>query len=185
MKQETSFSIVPSPIGSLTLVGAGDHLVGVTFDSGSSVVTPGPDWIRDDRALRPAAAQLAEYFAGQRTRFDLPLAPRGTAFQRAVWDELLRIPFGETATYGDIARAIGRPAAFRAVGGANHVNPIAIIIPCHRVIGADGSLTGYGGDVSRKRALLDLEARVAAAAPDTGRRPNARTTRNLTLPHLA
>jgi len=105
--------------------------------------------------------QLQEYFAGRRTRFDLPLAPRGTAFQQAVWAQLLRIPFGATASYGDIARAIGKPAAVRAVGGANHRNPLSIVIPCHRVIGADGSLTGYGGEMHRKRALLALESRVA------------------------
>jgi len=109
---------------------------------------------------RPAAIQLQEYFAGKRTRFDLPLAPRGTAFQKAVWAALLRIPFGETASYGELARAIGKPSASRAVGAANGRNPLSIVIPCHRVIGADGSMTGYGGEISRKRILLDLEARV-------------------------
>jgi methylated-DNA-[protein]-cysteine S-methyltransferase len=122
---------------------------------------PGLD--RDDRRLRPAAIQLREYFAGKRTRFELRLAPRGTAFQKAVWAALLRIPFGETASYGDIARAIGKPAASRAIGGANHRNPIAIVIPCHRVIGADGSLTGYGGGLDHKRLLLELESRVRSA----------------------
>lgn len=166
MKKErptTHFTIVPSPVGPLTLVGEGDDITGLYFETGSSVATPRPGWARDDRRLRPAAAQLAEYFAGKRTRFELPIAPRGTAFQKAVWAALLRIPFGQTASYGDIARAIGKPAASRAVGGANHRNPVSIIIPCHRVIGADGGMTGYGGELYRKRLLLALESRVAAA----------------------
>lgn len=150
----TIFTLVPSPVGPLTLVGEGDAIVGLYFQN-----APRPAaWVRDDRGLRAAAKQLEEYFAGKRTRFDLPLEPRGTPFRRAVWDQLLRIPYGETATYGEIARAVGKPAASRAVGGANHHNPISIIIPCHRVIGADGSMTGYGGEIHRKRLLLDLEA---------------------------
>lgn len=154
----TVFTTIPSPVGALTLVGAGDELVGLYFD-GDANGAPRAGWARDERRLRPAAVQLQEYFVGKRTRFDLPLAPRGTAFQKAVWAALLRIPFGETASYGDIARAIGKPAASRAIGGANHRNPIAIVIPCHRVIGADGSLTGYGGGLDHKRLLLQLEAR--------------------------
>ena len=161
MNMTVTYTTLPSPVGRLTLLAAGDDLVGLYFDNSPIAATPRPEWVRDERRLRPAAAQLEEYFAGRRTRFDLSLAPRGTPFQRAVWDELLRIPFGETTTYGEIARALGKPAASRAVGGANHHNPISIIIPCHRVIGADGTLTGYGGHVSRKRILLDLEARVA------------------------
>jgi len=156
----TAFTTLPSPVGPLTLVAAGDDdLVGLYFDDDPNGA-PRADWVRDARRLRPAAAQLAEYFAGKRTRFDLRLAPQGTAFQRAVWAALLRIPYGETASYGDIARAIGKPAAARAIGGANHRNPIAIVIPCHRVIGADGSLTGYGGGLDHKRLLLALESRV-------------------------
>ncbi len=113
--------------------------------------------------MRAAVAQLEEYFAGARTTFDLSLVPPGTAFQKKVWAALVRIPFGATATYGEIARAVGRPDASRAVGGANHRNPIAIIIPCHRVIGTDGAMTGYGGGLPRKRLLLDLEARTASS----------------------
>jgi len=158
-----SFTSTPSPLGTLILVAEGDALAGVYFADGPVTVTPRPEWVRDDRPLRAAATQLAEYFAGRRTTFDLALAPRGTPFQRAVWDELLRIPYGETRSYGELARALGKPAAQRAVGGANHNNPISIVVPCHRVIGADGSLTGYGGHVSRKRQLLDLEARVGSA----------------------
>ena len=101
--------------------------------------------------------QLAEYFAGERREFDLTLAPEGTPFERSVWEELRRIPFGETRSYGEIARAIGRPDAFRAVGRANGANPIPIVVPCHRVIGADGSLTGFGGGLEAKSRLLEIE----------------------------
>ena len=109
--------------------------------------------------IKKAAAQLSEYFAGKRTKFDLPLAPAGTEFQRSVWQALQAIPFGETRSYGDIAARIGNPKACRAVGMANNRNPIVIIIPCHRVIGRDGSLTGYGGGLDVKQYLLDLEKR--------------------------
>ena len=106
---------------------------------------------------RGVGAQLAEYFAGRRRGFDLPLAPRGTDFQRAVWSELVRVPYGRTISYGELASRVGRSGASRAVGGANNRNPLPIVVPCHRVIGADGSLTGYGGGLDRKRALLALE----------------------------
>jgi methylated-DNA-[protein]-cysteine S-methyltransferase len=171
MTHATVFSIVPTPVGPLTLVGEGDALVGLYFDNAALSAAPPPEWVRDDRRLRPAAQQLAEYFAGARTTFDVPLAPRGTDFRKAVWNELLRIPYGETTSYGELARRLGNPAAQRAVGGANHHNPISIIIPCHRVIGADGSLTGYGGLMGRKRLLLDLEARVAPPRSRDGRAP--------------
>ena len=101
--------------------------------------------------------QLAEYFAGERTAFELPLAPAGTPFQRNVWDALLAIPYGETRSYGELAAAVGKPGAARAVGRANHDNPIGVVIPCHRVIGAGGALTGYAGGLDRKRYLLELE----------------------------
>jgi methylated-DNA-[protein]-cysteine S-methyltransferase len=103
--------------------------------------------------------QLAEYFAGERRDFDLPLAPEGTPFERSVWDELRKIPFGETRSYGEIAQAIGRPGAARAVGRANGANPIPIVVPCHRVIGSDGSLTGFGGGLEAKSRLLEIEGR--------------------------
>jgi methylated-DNA-[protein]-cysteine S-methyltransferase len=156
-------STMSSPVGRLTLVGQGDDLVGLYFDKDPLAAKMRADSTRDDRRLRPVVEQLEEYFAGTRTTFDLSLVPPGTAFQKKVWAALVRIPFGATATYGEIARAVGRPDASRAVGGANHRNPIAIIIPCHRVIGADGSMTGYGGGLPRKRILLDLETRVASA----------------------
>ncbi len=112
---------------------------------------------RETPLLLEAKRQLSEYFDGARSRFSLPLAPRGTAFQRAVWKQLEAIPYGETRTYGQIAAALGKPTASRAVGGANHNNPIAIVIPCHRVIGANGKLTGYAGGLEIKEKLLRLE----------------------------
>jgi methylated-DNA-[protein]-cysteine S-methyltransferase len=152
------FTTMPSPIGRLTLAGEGHELCAIFFeDDGRLRDHPESAWTRDDTRLAGAREQLREYFAGKRTAFDLPLALRGTPFQLTVWRALLRIPFGATASYGDIAAQIGRPAASRAVGGANHHNPIPIIVPCHRVVGSDGSLTGYGGGEPRKRLLLDLE----------------------------
>lgn len=163
MSDTRYFTTLASPVGRLTLVGAGDSLAGLYFDDDPHAAEMRAAATRDDRRLHAAAVQLDEYFAGARTAFDLPLAPDGSPFQKKVWAALRRIPFGATATYGQIARAIGKPAASRAIGGANHRNPIAIIVPCHRVIGADGSMTGYGGGLSRKRLLLDLESRVAGA----------------------
>ncbi len=162
--ETTSFTIITSPIGRLTLVAAGEALTGLYFEDDPHGAAATRGAARDERRLRRAAEQLDEYFAGRRDRFELALAPRGTAFQQTVWRALQRIPFGQTATYGDIARAVGKPAAVRAIGGANHRNPIAIVIPCHRVIGADGTMTGYGGGLDRKRTLLALEAGAAVAA---------------------
>jgi len=125
-----------------------------------------PHAVHDERAIARVRKQVEEYSAGERTEFDLELAPAGTEFQRAVWNALLAIPYGETRSYGEIARAIGQPTAARGVGSANHANPIGLIVPCHRVIGADGSLTGYGGGLPLKRALLEHEA---AHRPDAGR----------------
>ena len=152
------FTTMPSPIGRLTLTGDGRALTSIYFERDDRLPSgPPKDWIADDLRLRDVRAQLDEYFAGKRTAFDLPLALRGTPFQMKVWGALLGIPFGATASYGEIAAAIGRPGASRAVGGANHRNPIPIIVPCHRVIGSDGSLTGYGGGEPTKRRLLALE----------------------------
>jgi len=117
----------------------------------------GAQVIWDERACAPVATQLAEYFGGRRQVFDLLLALRGTPFQLAVWEELQRIPFGATCTYTELARRVGRPAAVRAVGRANATNPVSLVVPCHRVVGADGTLTGYGGGLGVKRALLALE----------------------------
>jgi methylated-DNA-[protein]-cysteine S-methyltransferase len=116
------------------------------------------EWRPADEPFADVRRQLSEYFDGERDEFDVPLAMTGTPFQRRVWQALQRIPYGETTTYGELARRLGRPSASRAVGLANGRNPIAVIVPCHRVIGSDGSLTGYGGGVERKRLLLELEA---------------------------
>jgi len=155
---------IDSPLGRLRLVADGDHLVGIALPSERHPlpVTGVPD--PGHPVLVEAAAQLADYFAGRRTCFDLPLAPAGTGFQRTVWRALLDIPFAATWSYGELAAAIGSPRASRAVGAANGRNPIPIVIPCHRVIGADGSLTGYGGGEPAKRWLLDHEAAVEQAA---------------------
>jgi methylated-DNA-[protein]-cysteine S-methyltransferase len=163
MNATVFFTTMPSPIGLLTLTSDGRALTSVRFEDDEAAQRPPPGWLRDERPLRAARRQLEEYFAGERAAFDLPLAMHGTPFQLRVWRALCAIPFGTTASYGEIARRIGAPAASRAVGGANHRNPIAIVVPCHRVIGADGSLTGYGGGESRKRKLLDLERTQAPA----------------------
>jgi methylated-DNA-[protein]-cysteine S-methyltransferase len=151
------YTLQDSPIGELLLLGDGEALHGLSMQGGRRPIKPRPAWERRDEAFADAREQLDEYFAGTRTSFDLPLVLNGDAFQTLVWEELQRVPYGETVSYGQIARAIGRPDAARAVGLANGRNPIAVIVPCHRVIGADGSLTGYGGGLERKRLLLDLE----------------------------
>jgi methylated-DNA-[protein]-cysteine S-methyltransferase len=153
--------VIDSPIGPLTLVAEQGLLTGLFMDAqrhrpGDEVAGPPGD--PQEEPFASAAGQLAAYFAGQLTAFDLPLAPAGTQFQRTVWAALQQIPYGETWSYGQLASKIGSPAAVRAVGLANGRNPIAVVVPCHRVIGADGSLTGYGGGLDRKRFLLDLEA---------------------------
>lgn len=148
-----AISWLDTPLGTMTLVADGDGLACVHLPHHA----PAPERDRDRAVLRAARAQLTEYFAGQRTRFALPLCPRGTPFQHEVWRLLQDIPFGTTTSYGALARAIGRPSASRAVGAANGRNPIAIIVPCHRVIGADGSLTGYAGGLPAKRWLLAHE----------------------------
>lgn len=150
-----------SPVGSLLLVGEGDTLFGLYFPGGKHAPTPNPDWCRDDDApvFTQTRRQLDAYFAGQLQHFDLDLAPRGTDFQQRVWQQLRLIPLGQTISYGELAKRVGDPKASRAVGAANGKNPISIIIPCHRVIAADGALTGFGGGVDTKRTLLELEQR--------------------------
>ncbi len=160
----TSYTVLESPVGELLAsADAAGRVTGLHFDS-HPTPTPDPRWVRDERALAPLRRQLEEYFAGDRREFELELAPTGTPFQLSVWRELRAIPYGETASYGEIAAAVGQPGAARAVGGANNHNPIAIVVPCHRVIGASGSLTGYGGGLPRKQQLLALEAGVHALA---------------------
>lgn len=148
---------IDTPIGPLLLVGDGDALHGVGFASGPRPPRVDPAWREDRAPLAPVIAQLEEYFAGERTAFDLPLAFTGTPFQVAVWEALREIPYGQTISYGELAQRVGRPTAVRAVGATNGRNPIAVVVPCHRVIGADGSLTGFGGGLPTKRALLELE----------------------------
>jgi methylated-DNA-[protein]-cysteine S-methyltransferase len=146
-----------SPVGALRLVADEDALVAVCMEehahAPSFVATDG----RHHPVLLAAREQLAEWFAGERTRFELPLRPAGTPFQRAVWRLLAEIPFGQTMSYGELARRLGRPGSARAVGAANGRNPLPVIVPCHRVIGGDGGLTGYGGGLDRKEWLLRLE----------------------------
>lgn len=154
--------IADSPVGPLLLTSDGAALTRLYMDLRGDRFAGEipPDWVQDDAAAPFAEAkrQLADYFAGTRTGFDLPLAAEGTPFQQRVWDELLRIPYGVTVSYGEIARRIGDPGASRAVGLANGRNPISIVVPCHRVIGANGKLTGYGGGLPRKQTLLAHEA---------------------------
>jgi methylated-DNA-[protein]-cysteine S-methyltransferase len=150
------YRTIDSPIGLLTLAGRGTvltnlRMVDQTYEPSRA------DWSHDPGALGAAVAQLKAYFAGELTDFDVELDLQGTEFQRRVWKALLTIPFGETRSYGEIAEQIGAPGAARAVGLANGHNPIAIVVPCHRVIGANGSLTGFGGGLDRKRTLLELE----------------------------
>ncbi|MGH3319875.1 MAG: methylated-DNA--[protein]-cysteine S-methyltransferase [Streptosporangiaceae bacterium] len=185
LPEHRTHTLVDSPIGPLTLVAGGGALTGLYMDEQRHRPPDGvlgqPDGVLgqpdagpfaetaqppDAALLIEAASQLEAYFTGRLTRFDLPLAPNGTPFQHSVWAALRDIPYGETMTYGKLADRIGRPTASRAVGLANGRNPISVIVPCHRVIGADGTLTGYGGGLERKRYLLALERR---SVPD-GRR---------------
>ena len=158
-------AVVNSPVGPLTLVAAGGALAGLYLDEQRHRPAPErfgePDAGPDGELFAEASSQLEQYFDGERTEFDLPLALDGTAFQRRVWAALLGIPYGQTVSYGQLADRIGRPSAPRAVGLANGKNPVGIIVPCHRVVGADGSLTGYGGGIERKRYLLAHEQRVS------------------------
>ncbi len=151
------YSYLDTPIGRLLLAGAGGSLKRILFPSGSRARGPEPDWERYDDPFRESRRQLLEYFAGRRRQFDLPLAPEATPFQTRVLAALLVIPYGETRSYKDIAVQLGNPRAVRAVGGANGSNPLPIVIPCHRVIGSNGALTGFGGGLDTKRYLLDLE----------------------------
>jgi len=158
------YSTFDSPLGELLAVGDGDALHGLYMQEGRTAIAIRRDWKPVDEPFAQLRAQLGEYFAGTRTGFDVPLVLAGSPFQRQVWRALREIPYGETASYGQIARRLGVPSAARAVGVANRQNPVCVIVPCHRVIGADGSLTGYGGGLDRKRLLLELEAGVLAIA---------------------
>jgi methylated-DNA-[protein]-cysteine S-methyltransferase len=155
-----------TPVGRLMVAGDETGLKHVSFQktyNSSPEMQPAEDWEPGERQLGEALRQLKAYFKGRLRDFDLPLNAVGTEFQKRVWDELCRIPFGQTVSYGDVAQAIGNPNASRAVGLANGRNPIAIIVPCHRVIGSNGKLVGYGGGLDQKQILLDLERPLVAA----------------------
>ncbi|MBP9853400.1 MAG: methylated-DNA--[protein]-cysteine S-methyltransferase [Candidatus Omnitrophica bacterium] len=153
------FSYVNSPVGDILIAGDEEGLKQVNFSTGKRKTNAASDWIRDDGKLKEAREQIQAYFKGQLKEFKLKLCPNGTAFQKDVLKALQKIPYGATRSYSDIANAVGKPKACRAVGGANGRNPLAIVIPCHRVIGASGDLTGFGGGLSTKKILLDLEKR--------------------------
>ncbi len=159
------YCYVETPLGTVLLTGdgGGDGLTGVYFTGHRFSPRPSASWEQDDAGFVKVRSQLEEYFDGRRTQFDLTLALHGSEFERTVWAALCEVPYGETVSYGDIARRIGRPGAARAVGAANGRNPVCIVVPCHRVIGADGSLGGYGWGVERKSWLLDHEVQHRSA----------------------
>jgi methylated-DNA-[protein]-cysteine S-methyltransferase len=153
----TITTILESPIGPLTLTASDGYVTTLQMENQRHMRVPAPDVHRDEVWFAPVAAQLEAYFAGELMEFDIPVRMEGTEFQRKVWSSLQDIPYGETISYGELARRVGIPGAARAVGLANGRNPVSIIVPCHRVIGANGSLTGYGGGIERKSWLLDHE----------------------------
>ncbi len=154
------YTEVPSPLGQLLLTGDGQALHGLYMQDGPRPVATASDWRPEPAAFATARGQLDEYFTGRRRSFELPLAPQGSEWELRVWMALREIPYGETISYGELAGRVCTSRAARAVGLANGRNPISVIVPCHRVIGADGSLTGFGGGLERKRTLLDLESGV-------------------------
>jgi methylated-DNA-[protein]-cysteine S-methyltransferase len=173
----TYYTYMDTPVGKLLLVGCGDHgLRHIAFQCGRDAMGPEPHWKQSSAPFREVTRQLTDYFRGKRTSFDLPLHPKGTPFQMTVWKALTQIPYGETRSYGDVARAVGRPRAVRAVGLANGRNPLPIVVPCHRVIGSTGKLVGYGGGLPTKQALLDREREVSASAPSRTRPARRRSS---------
>jgi methylated-DNA-[protein]-cysteine S-methyltransferase len=155
-----NYTYLDTPIGTLLIAGDGEAVRRIDFPKNGNKSTPAEGWTESAGGpVGAAVKQLREYFAGKRADFDLPLAPEGTEFQRTVWRNLQDIPYGETISYGELAKRVGNPKASRAVGAANGQNPIPIVIPCHRVIGANGKLTGFGGGLPTKEALLGLEAK--------------------------
>ncbi len=159
------YTTVDSPIGELLLLGDEHAVRGLYMQDGRRPTRIAPSWEPSPAPFTDVQRQLSEYFDGRRRAFDLPLVMDGSPFERKVWQALQDIPYGETVSYGEIARRVGRPSAARAVGLANGRNPIAVIVPCHRVIGADGTLTGYGGGLERKRVLLELESGQSCLMP--------------------
>lgn len=150
---------IPTPLGPLFATAVGDALTGLYYQGGRHAPQISPDWVEDPEAapLAECARQLAEYFAGRRRRFGLPMAPSGTPFQMRVWDEIARIPYGETISYAELARRAGAPGCARAAGAATGRNPLSIVVPCHRVVARGGALTGYAGGLERKSRLLEIE----------------------------
>lgn len=165
----THFARIPTPLGTLLVIAEHGALTGIHFEGGKHVPAIRPDWqdAPDLPVIARCAQQLAAYLAGQDVRFDLPARPKGTAFQQRIWEEIARIPYGDTLTYAELARRAGAPAASRAAGAATGRNPLSILVPCHRVVGSSGALTGYAGGLDRKARLLAME-RTPRAAPSTG-----------------
>jgi methylated-DNA-[protein]-cysteine S-methyltransferase len=155
----TRFARYESPLGPMFATAEEDGITHVEFVGAKYAPDARADWIEDPRApdLAACGTQLAEYFAGKRTEFDLPLAPQGSEFQQRVWREIARVPYGKTISYGELAARAGAPGQARAAGAATGRNPVSLVIPCHRIVGSDGSLTGYAGGLERKRELLELE----------------------------
>ena len=162
MDSRTFYTTLDSPVGALFITSDGEAITELFMEKHTGGPKPINTWRRDDDLFKEAADQLRAYFAGDLTDFDLPLATTGAPFQQRVWNELQKIPYGSTTSYGELARRLGNPNASRAVGAANGSNPISIIIPCHRVIGSNGNLTGYGGGIDRKKFLLEFEAETFA-----------------------
>ena len=158
-RDAVSYCVVPSPVGRILLAGNAHALTHLSFQDGRHPIEPDPRWTYTDKPFQRPIRQLNEYFSGRRKTFTINLAPRGTPFQQRVWRALQTIPYGRTLSYGQIAKAIGRPKASRAVGAANGQNPVSIVVPCHRVIGSNGKLVGYGGGLSIKETLLAHESR--------------------------
>ena len=159
----TIYTEIDTPVGQLLLVGDEEGLREIRFENDRKGRTPEPDWERDPASLEKECSQIEAYFAGELREFNLRLAPRGTPFQLRVWNKLAEIPYGETISYGELAKRVGKPNAARAVGAANGSNPLPIVLPCHRVIGKSGKLVGFGGGLDVKQTLLDSEHRVASA----------------------
>jgi methylated-DNA-[protein]-cysteine S-methyltransferase len=166
MPSTTFYSYIDGPLGPLFVQGDGTFVTGIYMPQHKRWSEPDASWQQSDKLFATVHAQLAEYFAGERRTFDVPLKLAGTPFQQRVWQELVRIPFGTTISYSQLAQRVGKPTASRAVGHANGRNPVSIIVPCHRVIGANGKLTGYVGGVDKKQWLLARERSAMAAESD-------------------
>lgn len=170
MTTTNCYTTIDSPVGPLFVQGDGTFVTGLYLQNHRGWRGPEAAWTQSDEPFAAIRTQLAEYFAGDRQQFDVPIQLAGTPFQQTVWQELTRIPFGETISYAELARRVGKPSASRAVGSANGRNPVSIIVPCHRVVGATGKLTGYGGGIENKRWLLDWERQASGLWSSAQRR---------------